>query len=566
MQISLHGSGEKGSMHMEHEKKIRSFIESDLNFLVIEGAAGSGKTHLIGQIACYLNHASIDYYLLAPTGRATRNLAARLRNITEVQPSTIHSFLYEKTESDDQNSEIVQFKLKKPDITQDAVIIIDESSMLSNQDNSDPLLKFGTGFLLNDLLSFIDVQNTCRKVIFVGDAYQLPPINERSSITLDVERLKTFSHKNIEKISLNQVYRQDTDSTILKTSNLLSEKIAEEKFLQLPIDLTSDDILDIDLDKALDAYMWTYQKKSIFIAYTNQEVHQINQKFREKSHYSPNSLEKSERLILTRSCWINENKLYNGDFLYVKSVGTEEHRTISISKKNQSLIVTLSFLTVTLFDPQNNINFTCKILSHKLWNKNSEIEKIDELRALIIDFRKRNPDLKPKTQEYIKKIKTDPNFNALHVSFGYAITCHKAQGGEWDEAYISLYRPQNDLKTEGGFKWLYTAITRARQKVFILYRPSEQEFDQSQPFKFFLAKVQTDLEEHHFRLVSHREIKYELHLYIERSGITTRFKMYRNDKMKLTTLMKINETEFSPALSEILQRYVNTSLVEESPK
>jgi len=565
MQISLHGSGEKGSMHMEHEKKIRSFIESDLDFLVIEGAAGSGKTHLIGQIACYLNHASIDYYLLAPTGRATRNLAARLRNITEVQPSTIHSFLYEKKESDDQKSEIVQFKLKKPDITQDAVIIIDESSMLSNQDNSDPLLKFGTGFLLNDLLSFIDVQNTCRKVIFVGDAYQLPPINERSSITLDVERLKNFSHKNIAKISLNKVYRQDADSTILKTSNLLSEKIVKKSFLQLPIEVNSDGISDIDLDKALDAYMWDYKEKSIFIAYTNEEVHQINHKFREKSHFSADFLEKSERLILNRSCWINEKKLYNGDFLYVTAVGAEESRPTSFLYDKQSITVNLKFLTVSLFDPQNNMHFTCKILSHKLWKINQENSN-NQLRALIIDFRKRNPDLKPKTQEYIKKIKTDPNFNALHVSFGYAITCHKAQGGEWDEAYISLYRPQNDLKTEGGFKWLYTAITRARQKAHLLYRPIEQDFDPRQPFKFLLANIKNDLEKNDFKLISHRELEYELHLYIERSGITTRFKLYRNARMKLTTLMKINETEFSSALSEILQRYVNTSLVEESPK
>ena len=250
---------------MQHEEKIKSFIESDLDFLVIEGAAGSGKTYLIGQIAGQLNRASIDHYLLAPTGRATRNLAERLRGITEVQPSTIHAFLYEKTESDDQNSEIIQFELKKPDIAQDAVIIIDESSMLSNQDNIDPLLKFGTGFLLNDLLRFIDVQNTCRKVIFVGDAYQLPPINEKSSITLDIERLKVFSHKNIEKIILNQVYRQDADSAILKTSNLLSEKIAKKSFLQLPIEVNSGDISDIDLDKALDAYMWDYKEKSIFI-------------------------------------------------------------------------------------------------------------------------------------------------------------------------------------------------------------------------------------------------------------------------------------------------------------
>jgi len=550
---------------MEHEKKIRSFIESDLDFLVIEGAAGSGKTHLIGQIACYLNHASIDYYLLAPTGRATRNLAARLRNITEVQPSTIHSFLYEKKESDDQKSEIVQFKLKKPDITQDAVIIIDESSMLSNQDNSDPLLKFGTGFLLNDLLSFIDVQNTCRKVIFVGDAYQLPPINERSSITLDVERLKNFSHKNIAKISLNKVYRQDADSTILKTSNLLSEKIVKKSFLQLPIEVNSDGISDIDLDKALDAYMWDYKEKSIFIAYTNEEVHQINHKFREKSHFSADFLEKSERLILNRSCWINEKKLYNGDFLYVTAVGAEESRPTSFLYDKQSITVNLKFLTVSLFDPQNNMHFTCKILSHKLWKINQENSN-NQLRALIIDFRKRNPDLKPKTQEYIKKIKTDPNFNALHVSFGYAITCHKAQGGEWDEAYISLYRPQNDLKTEGGFKWLYTAITRARQKAHLLYRPIEQDFDPRQPFKFLLANIKNDLEKNDFKLISHRELEYELHLYIERSGITTRFKLYRNARMKLTTLMKINETEFSSALSEILQRYVNTSLVEESPK
>jgi hypothetical protein len=550
---------------MEHEAKIKSFIASDSDFLIIEGAAGTGKTHLIAQIAEQLNQANIEYYLLAPTGRAARNLATRLGGISEKNPTTIHAFLYERTESDGDFSEASQFKIKSSIIAQNAVIIIDESSMLSNQNLNDPLLKFGSGFLLDDLIKFIDIKNTCRKIFFVGDSYQLPPVNEKESITLDIDRLKFFSDKKIEKITLNQTYRQKSDSNILKISNTLSTLINSDNFLQIPIESNHDDIMDIALDEALDQYMWTYKEKSIFIAYTNAEAHIINQKFRERSCFSTDSIEKSERLILTRSCWINENKLYNGDFLYVTSVGSEESRPTSIKDENQSVIINLKFLTVSLFNPQNNTHFTCKILSHRLWHESPEIEK-NELRALIVDFRKRHPHLKPKTKEYAKEIKADPNFNALHVKFGYAITCHKAQGGEWDEAYISLYRPQNDLKTEGGFKWLYTAITRARQKVYFLYRPINRDFDPEQPFKFILAQIKNDLEEHQFKLTSHRELGYELHLYIERNSITTRFKMYRNAKMKLTTLMKINETVFSKALSEILQRYVNTSLVEEQLK
>lgn len=551
---------------MEAHGRVKDFIVSiDTGALIIEGAAGTGKTHLIGEIVQQLNDLNIDYYLLAPTGRAARNLSDRIGSHSRIAPSTVHSFLYQKAELLDSGSEKSIFELKSLNLDLNSIVIIDEASMLSCHADTDPLLKFGSGNLFEDLITVLDIDNTQRKIIFVGDVYQLPPINENKSVSLDPDRLKSYICKLIVTIILSKIHRQNTDSNVLKSALLLSQQISSENFLQIPIEANQADIESVNLDQAIEKYMWSYQESSIFIAYTQQTVHKINQKFRKLSEYSEDNLEKKERLILMRNSWMNDRKLYNGDLFYVVSIGQEESRQISISSEGQRKLINLTFLDVTLFDPQNNINFSCKILSHQLWNSEKK-DTSDELRALIIDFRMRNPQFKSNSEEYLTKIRSDPYFNALHMKFGYAITCHKAQGGEWDEVYIDLQRPQNDLKTLNGFKWLYTAITRARKKINLLNLPIGKSFDPKSPFLFFRETIVNDLITYNFKIISYRDLEYELQLSIERDSIITRVKLYRNARMKITRIMVVTETSMSQEIADLLQKHVNTSLVEESPK
>lgn len=552
-------------MHIQNQ--LRDFLTSTTSkVLIITGSAGTGKTSLIKEIVNHLNKKPLEYYLLAPTGRAAHNLENHVSEVAETSPTTIHSFLYKKDdESIQEIPEILKFSVTEEKIVDNAVIIIDEASMLSHEaTNEKDFLQFGSGNLFRDLTDYLDLSNSNRKLILVGDPCQLPPINVSQSEVLNIDYLKQYFEKNhIEHIHLKEVHRQLKGSNILKSATVLRDKLDNKDFLQLPIDIDHNEIHHLNMDDALEKYLWMYGNNSIFLSYTNKDVHDINLRFRNLLHLDSRKLEKKERLILMKNSWVNSQYLYNGDFLIIENLGAVESFTINIPQKQASPIaITLEFQDIELRKEDSFSSIKCKILHHKIWN--DEIENsTKELQALVIHFKQRYPHLHRGTPEYKQTIQNDPYINALYLRFGYAITCHKAQGGEWDNVYINLARPQNDLKTLNGFKWIYTALTRSKKYAYLINCPANNKsFDPQRPFDTLIPEIQSQLNQNGFQLLSTRPLEYELQLFIQKDGIQSSFKVYRNGKMKITRLMAMQQSIHSKELEVLLNDFVNTSLVE----
>lgn len=223
--------------------------------------------------------------------------------------------------------------------------------MLSHEATSEKdFLQFGSGNLFKDLTDHLDLLNSNRKLILVGDPSQLPPINVSKAEVLNIEYLQQyFETNNIEHIHLNEVHRQLRDSAILKSSTALRDKLEKKDFLQLPIDIDYDEIQHLNMDDALAKYLWDYGNNSIFLSYTNKDVHNINLKFRELLNLKPRKLEKKERLILMKNSWINSQYFYNGDFFIIENLGVIESSTINIPQKQGSPIpITLEFQDIEL--------------------------------------------------------------------------------------------------------------------------------------------------------------------------------------------------------------------------
>ena len=552
-------------MHIQNQ--LRDFLTSTTSkALIITGSAGTGKTSLIKEIVKYLNKKPLEYYLLAPTGRAAHNLENHVSEVAKTSPTTIHSFLYKKDdESIQEIPEILKFSVVEEKVEDNAVIIIDEASMLSHEATSEKdFLQFGSGNLFKDLTDYLDLSNSNRKLILVGDPCQLPPINVSQAEVLNIDYLKQhFETNNIEHIHLNEVHRQLKDSTILKSATALRDRLENKDFLQLPIDIDHDEIHHLNMDDALEKYLWDYGNNAIYLSYTNKDVHNINLRFRKLLNLNPKKLEKKERLILMKNSWVNSQYLYNGDFFIIENLGAIESFTINAPQKQGSPIyITLEFQDIELRKEDSFSSIKCKVLHHKIWNEENDTST-KELQALVIHFKQRYPHLKRGTPEYKQAIQNDPYINALYLRFGYAMTCHKAQGGEWENVYINLARPQNDLKTLNGFKWTYTALTRSKKYAYLINCPvNNKAFDPQKPFDILIAKIQSQLNQNGFQLISTKPLEYELQLFIQKHNINTSFKIYRNGKMKITRLMAMQQSIHSKELEVLLNTFVNTSLVE----
>lgn len=437
--------------------------------------------------------------------------------------------------------------------------------MLSHEPSSDSdVLKFGSGNLFKDLINYLDLSNSNRKLILVGDPCQLPPINVSSAEVLNPEYLKSeLNVPEVGHIHLTQMHRQLKDSLILKSAIGLRDAIEKKDFLQVPILADQSEVSDLNMEDALEKYLWDYGRNAIFVSYTNRDVHNINLKFRALLHLDPQKLEKKERLVLMKNSWINSQYLYNGDFLIIEDLGEIESFPIKFPLKNgQTYSTHLTFQNIELRKEDEYKSIPCKILLNKLWSEDTSFD-LNDLRVLVVHFRQRHENLKSGSDEYKQTIQNDPYLNALYVRFGYAMTCHKAQGGEWENVYINLARPQNDLKTLNGFKWAYTALTRSKKNVYLINRPlHKSNFDPKLPFIGLINEIEAKLQSSGFQLISTRPLEYELQLFIQKDNLNTSFKIYRNKKMQITQLMAMQNSDHSEQLEALLKAFINTSLVE----
>lgn len=458
---------------------------------LLKGYAGTGKTFLAKGITEFLAAQGRAFRLAAPTGRAAKIISEKTRRDARTVHSQIYNFadLREYAVGDGElGSETFKFyaEIVKNQDQANAVYIIDEASLLSDVYSESEFFRSGTGYLLRDLISFVGFGHgeTDRKIIFVGDPAQLPPVGMSASPALDSKYLSQYFGINAVEYELKEVLRQKADSGVIRNVMPLRESLSTGSFSSLRFAF-DDDVHRLRSDDVLPRYMESRATAGptapIVITRSNKEAASFNRSIRDALFPGSEFVVPGDRLIVVANSLVDQVFLANGEFVDVVEAGpTVERRTVTLRQRNASsgsvdlVEVPLLFrdirLAVTSSDGREMVLAT-KILDDLLHGDSADLDAIEQ-RALYVDFLKRHPELKKgHDRTRISQIlRQDPYFNALRVRFGYAVTCHKAQGGEWEHVFVSC--PQaKDARFADYFRWLYTAMTRSSSKLYLVDPP-----------------------------------------------------------------------------------------------
>jgi len=486
-------------------KELDSFLsDSNQNVFILKGYAGTGKTFMTKGLTEYLTVIGRSYILAAPIGKVAKVIKEKSKNDAFTIHKTIYSYKdikeYKVKNEDGSETFKFYFDLASNEHSTDAIYVIDEASMISNMKQEGEFFRFGSGKLLTDLLEFINLDNNDhdKKIIFIGDDAQLPPIGMNFSPCLDEKYLEENFGIKSNSVELTEVIRQDENSGILKNSISIRNSIKKNIFNTLQFNLNFDDVNHVNHEDLLEQYLMSCNHKingeSIIIASTNNVVDEFNNQVR-KHFFPDNRLICSGDKVMSTA---NNNAfgifVYNGDFGLVKKVSNEtvkrevflKHR-FQNNKEATTLMVPLWFKKVEIgFKDENDkaYFFECYILENILY-RNIVYEGLDNLlgcrqvdinsietKALYVDFvnRARDRGLKSNSEKFKQAIKSDIYFNSLKVKFGYAITCHKAQGSEWNNVFINC-KTHEQVLSKNYFRWIYTAITRAKTNLYTLDEP-----------------------------------------------------------------------------------------------
>lgn len=472
-------------------KHLGDFLSSKTHSaFLLRGYAGTGKTFITKGLTEYFRSIGRNYVLAAPTGKASKVIAAKTKSPAFTLHKTIYSFkdIAEYRDHDLDGSETYKFyaQLAVNEMSADTVFIVDEASMVADIYNEAEFFRFGSGYLLQDFLKFVNLDHNDhrKKVIFIGDDAQLPPVGMSFSPALSANYLLREHGVSSTGYELTQVVRQKADSGVMNNSFTLRKALQTGTFNQLSVELDYPDIAKVEHGDLMNRYLESCGDKingeSIVIAHSNSDVAGYNRRIRE--HFFPGCLEITER---DKVMAVSNSSAYgffisNGDFGLIRQVfGASERRPIRLKRKNadtgdvESTDIALAFRDVEIgfkgVDGKNQF-FYAKVLEDLLYSDKPSLSS-DENKALYLDFCIRNSHLKRGSLEFKHALMVDPYFNALRLKFGYAITCHKAQGSEWNHVFVKCKTHQSQLSADY-FRWFYTAITRTAQNLYLLDPPN----------------------------------------------------------------------------------------------
>ncbi len=440
------------SFTREQEKIVQEVSEfvtsiSTSNLFLLKGYAGTGKTTLISSLVNNLSFIGKKSTLLAPTGRAAKVLS----KYSKKSASTIHRKIYWINSNKSGNTYI---KLKENSHS-NTIFIVDEASMIPESSDKG----FGNRSLLDDLIEYVYDGAGC-KLILIGDTAQLPPVNLNISPALSESFLSENYSKEVLSFSLSEVVRQDKSSSILLNATNIRNQISNSIF-NIPKLQVSDNVLRIESgDELQECLESNYNQggitNTIVICRSNKRANIYNQQIRSRIRYLEEDISTGDLLMVVRNnyFWLGEKNssklIANGDIIEVLSVN--KILTKHGFKFADVTIMLIDFLEEKEIDVLvmlDTINLETSSLSYeeyqKLYNEISKKYKGDR-----------------------KKIKEDKYLNALQVKFSYAITCHKSQGGQWENVFVDLGYFKNEMLDLGYLRWLYTAITRASKKLFLI--------------------------------------------------------------------------------------------------
>lgn len=465
-------------------------VSNDECVFLLKGYAGTGKTFITKGLTEYFSAVGRNFVLAAPTGKASKVIAKKTQSTAYTIHKTIYSLkdIVEYRDNDLDGSETYKFyaQLTINETPLDTVFIVDESSMISDIYNEDEFFRFGSGHLLRDFFKFVnfDCNNHRRKIIFIGDDAQLPPIGMNFSPALDENYLYREYGVKSNTCELIEVVRQKSDSGVVNNSIKLRESLKRNTFNKLVVGFGYPDLEKVLYEDLLNRYLDSCGNKingeSIVIAHSNADVAAYNHLIRKNFFPGADKIICGDKVMAASNSNAYGFFISNGDFGLVKGVfDNVEHRKVTLRRKSkesekiEEVTITLVFRTILVgFKNLEGIPkfFEAKIIENLLYSEYPRLSP-DESKALYLDFCIRHPELKSGDLDFKETLKSDPYFNALRLKFGYAITCHKAQGSEWNHVFVKCKTHQGQLSADY-FRWFYTAITRTSAKLYLLDPPS----------------------------------------------------------------------------------------------
>ena len=472
------------SEQQEAFNSICQFFQSTDQVFILRGSAGTGKTTLLAALVEHMEQKGLPFHLMAPTGRAAHILHEK----TSVEATTIHRGIYdfEKMEFviDDEDYAKSNFKFHYPiRVCEEAapIVIVDEGSMVGNRKNEGELWTFGTSQLLNDLISFAKLNNG-GKLLIVGDPIQLPPVMEKESMALDDQYFRELGFR-VLSYTLNEVLRQQADSIILQNATQLRENYKSGRFNELQLTF-GDEQMRIPSSEVAPRYtcLHTTPKlgNSIVICYSNATANKYNEQIRQI--YFPenaNHVQEDDVLMVVTNHYARLNNeenldllslhdIMNGEFIQLRHWSNEETHTVPVYENGERIHIPITFVDAEFLLRSGDV-YHCKMITDPILSAPKGTVSLTLMRALYIDFCIRNTEIvsrrKTNPETFSSAIQSDPFINALRVRYGYAITCHKSQGGEWDDVFVDY---DGVRYNQDGNRWMYTAQTRARKHLYMI--------------------------------------------------------------------------------------------------
>lgn len=443
-------------------EKLAEFILSgdDRKVFLLCGYAGTGKTSLISALVRTMEQLERKTVLLAPTGRAAKVFS----HYSGKSAHTIHKCIYrQKSIMDSSVFSLSENRMRN------TLFIVDEASMISNDSGT----MSGTGGLLDDLIEFVYSGQGC-SMLLLGDTAQLPPVGEMQSPALTESYLRSM-FLDVTAVQLTQVMRQLGNSGILYNATMLRQRIDEEETYQLPeVKIKGfSDICSVQGEELIEAIENSYDKAgiddTIILCRSNKRANVYNEGIRRRILYREEELCRGELLMIVKNNYYwreqlgKEDKtllekldfIANGDIAEIVRVnGTEEMYGFRFAD-----------VTLSLIDYED-CEIDVKIMLDTLTSESPSLTR-EENERLFTAVWEDYPEIRSKRKR-MEEIRKNPYYNALQVKYGYAITCHKAQGGEWKRVFIDQGYVSEEMINPDYYRWLYTAFTRASEKLHLV--------------------------------------------------------------------------------------------------
>ena len=444
-----------------------------MELFLLRGYAGTGKTTLVGALVKTLAELKQPVVLMAPTGRAAKVFSA----YSGSPAYTIHKRIYRQKSITDDSSFSLNVNLSKH-----TLFIVDEASMISNDGLSSSV--FGTGRLLDDLIQYVYSGEGCR-LMLMGDIAQLPPVGEEESPALSTQVLSSYGLEVFE-LTLTQVMRQLSESGILYNATKIREKLTSQETIAIDGALLNfssanlegsafPDVRRVAGDELIESIESSYSRwgsdDCMVICRSNKRANIYNQGIRNRILYREDELTSGDRLMVVKN-----------NYYWVERIAREEHQPQPLSfiangdiavvrrvRRTRELYGFRYADVLLRFPDYDDYELEATVLLDTLYSESPALTREESNRlfeAVMEDY----ADI-PQKKERHRKLREDPHFNALQIKFAYAVTCHKAQGGQWGCIYLDQGYLPPDTSPIDYYRWLYTAFTRATEQVYLVNWP-----------------------------------------------------------------------------------------------